>query len=162
MVRRGIRVVAAAALTATVALGEAGCSDGSGTSPSGAASKAASFASSAASKGAAVAASATAEAKRRLDAFKGRADAKGDVKTGAVKKDADGRATTEVTATNGTAATASYAVEVDFRDSGGNLLDAVVVTVDGVEAGASKKATARSNRALGGHVTADVARALRN
>jgi hypothetical protein len=75
--------------------------------------------------------------------------------------DSAGRATVKATATNPTSAAKTYAVQVDFRDKGGNLLDTVVVTLKDVPAGAAKDATARSNRTLSGDVTADVARAVR-
>jgi hypothetical protein len=67
-----------------------------------------------------------------------------------------------VTVTNSASSQKSYAVQVNFRDKSGNLLDTVVVTVSDVAAGASKDATARSNRTLSGDVTADVARAVRH
>ncbi|MFD1661210.1 FxLYD domain-containing protein [Streptomyces caeni] len=151
----GAVVVAAAALC--------GCSgDGS---PSGNASQAASAAASAAaslaSQASSALASATAEAGRRLDEIKGGADAKGDVRAGTTSTDADGRSAAEITVTNPTKQTRTYVVQADFRDSDGNLLDTVVVTVDDVAAGASKNATAVSHRKLFGHVTVDVARAVR-
>ncbi|MFE6150877.1 hypothetical protein [Streptomyces sp. NPDC057889] len=157
---RGIRGAAAALLVAPVLLVAAGCSDND-TSPSGAVSKAASAASSAASRGGDVVASATAKAKEELDRIKGGVNAKGDIALGDVTKDGD-RLTVPVTATNSSGSQASYAVQVNFRDSSGNLLDAVVVTVDDVGKGKSEKATARSNRNLTGDVRADVGRALRH
>ncbi|MFJ4712139.1 hypothetical protein [Streptomyces sp. NPDC088785] len=158
--RSGVRATGMAVAAAALALAAAGCSD-SDTSPSDAASKAASVASSAASRGADAVASATAEASRKLDEIKGGVDAKGDVKLGDVRSD-DGRATVQVTVDNGQSSSKSYVVQVAFRDKGGNLLDTVVVSVDDVGAGTSKKATARSNRSLDGDVSADVARALRH
>ncbi|WP_353942171.1 hypothetical protein ABII15_11335 [Streptomyces sp. HUAS MG91] len=158
--RNGVRATGAAVAAVALALAAAGCSD-SDTSPSGAASKAASAASSAASRGSDVVASATAEAGKKLDDIKGGVNAKGDVKLGDVSTDG-GRATVPVTVDNGQSDKKSYAVQVDFRDKSGNLLDTVVVTVNDVGADASKTATARSNRSLDGDVTADVARALRH
>ncbi|MFD8569608.1 hypothetical protein [Streptomyces sp. NPDC059639] len=158
--RAGARAAGAAAAVLALTLAAAGCSD-SDTSPSDAASKAASAASSAVSRGSDAVASATAEAGKKLDEIKGGVDAKGDVKLGDVSTDGD-RATVPVTVDNGQSDTKSYAVQVAFRDKGGNLLDTVVVTVNDVGADASKKATARSNRSLDGDVTADVTRALRH
>ncbi|NMI57816.1 hypothetical protein HEP83_20165 [Streptomyces sp. RLA2-12] len=134
----------------------AGCSDG--TSPSDVASAASSLASEAGDS----LASATAEAGRRFNEFKNGLDAKDEVKLGdRVTIDSAGRATVKATATNPTSAAKTYAIQVDFRDKGGNLLDTVVVTLNDVPAGAAKDATARSTRALSGDVTADVARAVR-
>lgn len=160
MARHGMRdtargfgaVVAAAAVLC-------GCSGDGG--PSGNASQAASAAASLASQAASALASATAEAGRRLDEIKGGTDAKGDVRTGTTSTDADGRSAAEITVTNPTKQTRTYAVQADFRDTGGNLLDTVVVMVDDVPAGASKNATALSHRKLSGPVTVDVARAVR-
>lgn len=107
-------------------------------------------------------ASATAEAGRRFNEFKNGLDAKDEVKLGdRVTIDSAGRATVKATATNPTSAAKTYAIQVDFRDKGGNLLDTVVVTLNDVPAGAAKDATARSTRTLSGDVTADVARAVR-
>ncbi|MFD4715322.1 hypothetical protein ACFRAI_09585 [Streptomyces sp. NPDC056637] len=153
---RGIRGAAAGLFMAAVLPVAAGCSDND-TSPSDAVSKAAS----AASRGGDVVASATAKAKEELDRVKGGVNAKGDIALGGVTKDGD-RLTVPVTATNSSGSQASYAVQVNFRDSGGNLLDTVVVTLDDVDKGKSKKATARSNRNLTGDVRADVGRALRH
>ncbi|MFB7995670.1 hypothetical protein ACFC4G_22960 [Streptomyces sp. NPDC056002] len=153
---RGIRGAAAGLFVAAVLLVAAGCSD-DGTSPSNAVSKAAS----AASRGGEVVASATAKAQDELDRIKGGVNAKGDIALGDVTKEGD-RLTVPVTATNKSGSQASYAVQIDFRDSSGNLLDMVVVTVDDVDNGKSKKATARTNRDLTGDVKADVGRALRH
>ncbi|QDN97959.1 hypothetical protein FNV65_18210 [Streptomyces sp. S1A1-8] len=134
----------------------AGCSDG--TSPSDVASAASSLASEAGDS----LASAIAEAGRRYNEFKNGLDAKDEVKLGdRVTIDSTGRATVKATATNPTSAAKTYAIQVDFRDKGGNLLDTVVVTLNDVPAGAAKDATARSTRTLSGDVTADVARAVR-
>lgn len=165
MARHGIRrlsvrgtVLGAAAVAPLLAgVSLTGCSNG--TSPSDVASAASSLASVAGS----ALASATAEAGRRLDEFKNGLDAKDEVKLGdRVTTDDGGRATVTATATNPTSSAKTYAVQVDFRDRGGNLLDTVVVTLDDVPAGAAKDATARSTRSLSGDVTADVARAVRS
>jgi len=157
---RGMRGAAAGLLVAVVVLAAAGCSDND-SSPSDTVSKAASAASSVASRAGGVVASATAKAQEELDRVKGGVNAKGDIALGDVKKDGD-RMTVPVTATNSSGYRASYAVQVNFRDSGGNLLDTVVVTISDVDKGKSGKATARSNRTLTGDVKADVGRALRH
>ncbi|MFI6488283.1 hypothetical protein [Streptomyces sp. NPDC050564] len=152
---RGLILTAAAATALAASL--TGCSDDN--TPASTVSKAASAASAA---GEALA-SATAEAGRKLDEVKNGVNAKGDVKVDPhVTTASDGRATAKVTVTNPASSQKSYAVQVNFRDKSGNLLDTVVVTVSDVAAGASKDATARSNRALSGDVTADVARAVRH
>jgi hypothetical protein len=164
MTRHGMRDTAwGFALVVAAAAVLSGCSEGGSPSgnPSEAASKAASAAASLASEAGAALASATAEAGRKLDEIKGGVNAKGDVKLGSVSTDADGRKAVQVTVTNSTSKSRAYAVQVDFRDSGGNLLDTVVVTVDDVAAGVSKNATALSHRKLSGDVTADAARTVR-
>lgn len=113
------------------------------------------------SKAASAYASATAEAGRQLDEIKGGADAKGSVGLGDPSTGSDGRTTVEVTVENTTGSTKTFAVQVDFRDGDGNLLDAAVVTVSDVAGGATKKGTARSTRELSGDVSTDVARAVR-
>lgn len=162
--RGPVRLILAAAAVVSLAASLAACSDDS--SPSDAASKAASAASraaSAATRAGDSLASATAEAGRRFDEFKSGADAKDEVKLdGSPSADSDGRATVKVTASNPTSSARSYVVQVDFRDTSGNLLDTTVVTVDDVAADGSKDATARSNRALTGDVDTTVARAVRH
>lgn len=147
----------AAALTALAAAALTGCSDD--TTPSSVASKAASIA----SKASDVVASATAEAGRTFDDIKSGVDAKDDVQLGTPSEDADGRTTVEVTATNTAASGKSFAVQVDFTDGNGKLVDAVVVTVSDVPAGGSGKATARSTHGLSGsgEVKTKVSRAIR-
>lgn len=162
--RGPVRLILAAAAVVSLAASLAACPDDS--SPSDAASKAASAASraaSAATRAGDSLASATAEAGRRFDEFKSGADAKDEVKLdGSPSADSDGRATVKVTASNPTSSARSYVVQVDFRDTSGNLLDTTVVTVDDVAADGSKDATARSNRALTGDVDTTVARAVRH
>jgi hypothetical protein len=160
---------AGAVLTAVVALGSTGltgCSGNNGTSST--ASKAASVGAQATSAVASLAsqaseaiASATAEAGRRLGEVKNGVDAKDAVKLGTPSTDADGRTTVQVTADNTAGSTKSFAVQVDFKDQSGNLLDTVVVTVKDVPAGKSGTATARSNRKLSGAVKTEVGTALR-
>jgi len=157
-------------LTAIMAAALAACSDDG--SASSAVSKAASAAqsvggqataavSSLASQASEALASATAEAGRRLDKIKGGVDARGDVRLGAPATASDGRTTVEVTAENTEDSTKSFAVQVNFKDSGGNLLDTVVVTVSKVPAGKSGTGTARSTHELSGKVKAEAGRALR-
>ncbi|MGI5376863.1 FxLYD domain-containing protein [Streptomyces sp. CA-251387] len=117
--------------------------------------------SSVASKAASAFASATAEAGRQLDDIKGGIDAKDAVRLAAPTTDGDGRTTVEVTARNTTDSTRSFAVQINFRDEDGNLLDATVETVSDVPAGGTGTGTARSTRDLGGKVRAEVARAVR-
>ncbi|MFE8947841.1 hypothetical protein [Streptomyces sp. NPDC007856] len=154
----------AGAVLAVVAVAVTGCSGNSG-SPSGSVSKAASAASSAASslasRGADALASASAEARRKLDEAKGGVNAKDEVTLGSVAIGGDGRATAKVTAKNTAGSAKSFAVQVNFSDKSGNLLDVVVVTVKDVAAGASGEGTARSNRKLNGEVHAVVGTAVR-
>ncbi|MEU7054683.1 hypothetical protein [Streptomyces sp. NPDC046197] len=148
-------VVVAAVLT--------GCSgnNSSGTSPSNAVSKAASAVSSLASRGNELLASATAEAGRRLDEVKGGVDARNAVTLGTPATATDGRTTVGITVANETDSTKSFAVQVNFKDSGGDLLDTVVVTVPDVPGGKTAQATARSTHKLSGDVKAEVGTALR-
>ncbi|TXS41888.1 hypothetical protein EAO75_34295 [Streptomyces sp. uw30] len=144
--RRTATILLAAAALAVPAL--ASCSDED--TPSSVTSKAAS-----------AFASATAEANRQLDEIKGGIDATDSVKLGDPTTDSDGRASVEVTADNTTDSTKSFAVQVNFKDENGNLLDAAVVTVSDVAANKSGKATAKSTRDLSGDVRAEVETAVR-
>ncbi|MEU2673324.1 hypothetical protein ABZ622_31580 [Streptomyces sp. NPDC007164] len=161
MTTKTARGLWAVLLTAAVMSTAAACSD-DGDSASSTASRAASAAASVASRGSDVVASATAAAGEKLKNFKNGVNAKGDVELGKPSTDSDGRATAKVTVTNSADSKKSYAVQVNFRDGSGNLLDTAVVTVDDVGAESSKDATARSNRKLSGDVKADVGRALRH
>jgi hypothetical protein len=114
-----------------------------------------------ASEAASAYASATAEAGRRLEEIKGGVDVRDAVRLGDPTTDSDGRASVEVTVENTTASTRSFAVQVNFKDENGNLLDATVVTVSDVAGGESAKGTARSTRDLKGDVQAEVERAVR-
>ncbi|ANW19410.1 hypothetical protein [Streptomyces clavuligerus] len=179
------RGTVAAGLAVALGVGTAGCSNG-GTSPAEVASKAASAgakvtaaASSAvaeasravesagakvtgaASQAASAVASATAAADKKLQEIKGGVNAKGEVTLGKPVTAGDGRTSVEVTARNTTDASKSFAVQINFRDSGGNLLDASVVDISDVAAGKSGQATALSNRKLTGAVTAEVGAAVR-
>ncbi|MFD3941423.1 hypothetical protein [Streptomyces sp. NPDC058579] len=100
-------------------------------------------------------------AEEKMNQVKDGVNATEEVKAGATETDGD-RTTAEITATNPQDKNADYTVMVNFRDDGGNLLDAVVLNIDGVEPGKSKTGTARSNRTLSGTTTAEVAQALRH
>ncbi|MDH6451557.1 MULTISPECIES: hypothetical protein [unclassified Streptomyces] len=143
------------ALALTGLTGLTACSDEN--SPSSVASKVAS----AASRAGDAVSSATAEAGRRFDDIKNGVDAKADVRLGTPATASDGRTTVAVTATNSADSSKSFAVQVDFTDKNGKLLDAVVVTVPDVPAGGSGKGTARSTHGLSGDVRAKVSRAVR-
>ncbi|MEV7277024.1 hypothetical protein [Streptomyces sp. NPDC093111] len=106
-------------------------------------------------------AAAASAAQEKMNEVKDGVNATGDVKAGPTSADGD-RTVAEVTATNPKDKTADYTVWVNFRDSGGNLLDAVVLNIDGVEAGKSKSGTARSNRTLTGETKAEIQQAVRH
>ncbi|MET8646392.1 hypothetical protein [Streptomyces sp. NPDC004675] len=166
MARHGMRGMArGAAIVVAAAAVLSGCSDGgaSGTASqaASAATKAASAAASAASEAGAALASASTEAGRKLDRIKGGAHAKADVKLGATADGSGGHKAAPVTVTNPTSESRTYAVQVNFKNTKGDLLDTVVVTVPDVPGGGSKNATALSNRELSGAVTTSVARAVR-
>ncbi|MEV4784458.1 hypothetical protein [Streptomyces tuirus] len=148
---------AAMALALSAAL--TGCG-GDGT-PSDAASKAESAVASIASGASEAIESATAEAGRRLDDIQDGIDVKDDVRVGTPVTGSDGRVRAEVTVRNSDDTTRSFAVQVDFKNSEGDLVDTAIVTVDHVQAGESATATARSTHDLSGDVRADVARAVR-
>ncbi|MEV7570134.1 hypothetical protein [Streptomyces tanashiensis] len=100
-------------------------------------------------------------AQEKMNEVKDGVNAGGDVSAGATSTDGD-RTVSTITATNPKDKTADYTIMVNFRDSDGNLLDAVVLTIDGVEPGKSKTGTARSNRTLSGDPKAEIAQALRH
>ncbi|MEU4099941.1 hypothetical protein AB0F16_04860 [Streptomyces tanashiensis] len=100
-------------------------------------------------------------AQEKMNEVKDGVNAGGDVSAGPTSTDGD-RTVSTITATNPKDKTADYTVMVNFRDSDGNLLDAVVLTIDGVEPGKSKTGTARSNRTLSGDSKAEIAQALRH
>ena len=163
-------------LSLPLSLGLTACSgsdsDGGSGNASSAASKAASAAASAVSKAASAAsslasqgqnafASATAEAKRRLDEVKNGVNAKDDVTLGTVRTTSDGRTTVSVAVRNTADSTKSFAVQVNFKNSGGNLLDTVVITFTDVAAAHTANGTARSTHNLSGQVKPEVGTALR-
>ncbi|CAM5466714.1 hypothetical protein GCM10010222_37250 [Streptomyces tanashiensis] len=100
-------------------------------------------------------------AQEKMNEVKDGVNAGGDVSAGPTSTDGD-RTVSTITATNPKDKTADYTIMVNFRDSDGNLLDAVVLTIDGVEPGKSKTGTARSNRTLSGDPKAEIAQALRH
>ncbi|WP_053713289.1 hypothetical protein [Streptomyces sp. XY413] len=158
---------AAGVVLAAVALGAAGCSGGDG-DPAGAVSSAASAVksageavSSAASEAAKAAESAAAVAKDKLADVKDGVDAKDQVSLGTVATDADGYTTVPVSVRNTDDATKSFAVQVEFKDESGNLVDTVVVTVSDVAGKGAGQGTARSTHKLSGTVSAQTAKALR-
>ncbi|MEV0446475.1 hypothetical protein [Streptomyces sp. NPDC050600] len=106
-------------------------------------------------------AAAASAAQEKMNEIKGGVNANGDVKAGPTSTDGD-RTVAEITATNPKDKTADYTVWVNFRDPGGNLLDAVVLNIDGVDAGKSKSGTARSNRTLTGDTKAEIQQAVRH
>ncbi|MES4903935.1 MULTISPECIES: hypothetical protein [unclassified Streptomyces] len=147
MARCRVRTFCAGSLVAATALVAVGCSGGGSSSPASKVSKAI--------------VSATASAKAELDKIKNGVKAKGDVKAGAVSIAQDGHAVAPITVTNKKDNAAKYAVEVNFRDAKGSLLDVTVLTVSSVQPRSSKKATARSHRKLSGHLTAQIGAAVR-
>ncbi|MFE7135572.1 hypothetical protein ACFVIM_32420 [Streptomyces sp. NPDC057638] len=169
--RRGLVGVTFALVAAVAA---AGCSNGS-TSPSEVASQAASVgarataaasslasqASSAASRASEAIASATASANAKLNEIKGGVDARSAVRLATPTRESDGRMSVKVTAENTTDAAKSFAVQVSFTDSSGNLLDTTVLTIADVPAKGTKDGVAHSNRDLSGSVRTEVKKAVR-
>ncbi|MEV5971791.1 hypothetical protein [Streptomyces sp. NPDC051921] len=106
-------------------------------------------------------AAAASAAQQKMDEVKDGATATADVKAGPTSVDGD-RTVAEITATNPKDKNADYTILVNFRDTEGNLLDAVVLNINGVEPGKSKSGTARSNRSLSGATKAEISQALRH
>ncbi|WP_412074930.1 hypothetical protein ACLF6K_02135 [Streptomyces xanthophaeus] len=162
-----MRGVAGAVALSAVALGAVGCSNGAG-DPSGAVSSAAAAVesageavSSAAAEAKKAAESAAAVAKDRLAEIKDGVDARDQVSLGTPTTDADGYTTVPVTVRNTGDAAKSFAVQVEFKDEGGKLLDTVVVTVSDVAGKGTGQGTARSTHKLSGTVSAETGTALR-
>ncbi|MEU5806575.1 MULTISPECIES: hypothetical protein [unclassified Streptomyces] len=158
--------VLAGAVVAVAALCTAGCSDGGG-SPSEAVSKAASAVASAgaevsaaASKAGDLVASASAAARDKLDQVKG-VNAKEAVTLGTPSTESNGGTAVPVTVENTDSSTKSFAVQVNFKDDGGNTVDVAVVTIENVAGKSKGEGTARSTHTLSGKITADTARAVR-
>ncbi len=80
---------------------------------------------------------------------------------GAVATDTDGFTTVPVTVRNTDDGTKSFAVQVEFKDESGNLVDTVVTTVPDVAGKGTGEGTARSTHKLAGTVSAQVGTALR-
>ncbi|MEU6983849.1 hypothetical protein ABZ946_10500 [Streptomyces sp. NPDC046324] len=106
-------------------------------------------------------AAAASAAEEKMNQVKDGVNATDNVKAGATGTEGD-RTTAEITATNPTDSNADYTVWVNFRDEDGNLLDAAVLNIDGVEPAGSKTGTARSNRTLSGATKAEIQQALRH
>ncbi|MET9175485.1 hypothetical protein ABZX64_31295 [Streptomyces misionensis] len=102
-----------------------------------------------------------AEAERGIAAARGGVDARNEVRLGAVTLGGDGRATTRVTARNTAGSAKSFAVQVDFTDRAGNLLDVAVVLIGNVAPRATGQGTAHGNHPLHGGVRAVVGTTLR-
>ncbi|MER6999784.1 hypothetical protein [Streptomyces sp. NPDC000410] len=148
---RGIRkaaVFAVAVIAVAIAAGAGGCSEEGGETPESVVSRATEKISEA--------------VESQMAEVRDGINAKGDVRAGPTEVDKDGRTTAMITATNTTEKAADYTIQVNFRDPDGNLLDAVVLTIDAVPSGGSQAGTARSNRDLSGTTTAEIARALRH
>ncbi|MGC5034316.1 MULTISPECIES: hypothetical protein [unclassified Streptomyces] len=153
---------ATAGAVPALALALAGALTGcGGDSPADTARKAESAVGSIASRASGAAESAAAEAERRLGDIQDGVDARADVEAGAPVTGSDGRVRSEVTVRNTDDTARSFAVQVNFEDSGGGLADTVIVTIDQVQAGQSATATARSTHELSGGIRVEVARAVR-
>ncbi|MFG2332353.1 FxLYD domain-containing protein [Streptomyces sp. NPDC048604] len=161
MTGRWARAAAAGALAGIVLTGLTGCSDGDNP-VSGVVSQAASAAESAAAGVTDAASKAADRAKQQLSEVKDGVEAKDEVTLGSPATDADGRTTVQVTARNTDDSAKSFTIQVVFKDSGGALVDTVVLTISDVAAGQSKDGTARSTHKLPDTVTASVATALRH
>ncbi|UGQ12911.1 hypothetical protein LO772_04640 [Yinghuangia sp. ASG 101] len=146
--RRVGAVAGAATLVAALAWGTAGCSDDD--QPKDLRDAASSVQ------------SALDRAGDEFNDFRNGVDAAGDVKPGPVRIDSDGRATTEVTATNTGDSSADFLVQVEFRKPNNDIADTVVLNIKNVEPGKTGTGTARSNFDLNDNVTASVPRALRH
>ncbi|MFJ7911122.1 FxLYD domain-containing protein [Kitasatospora sp. NPDC096204] len=133
---------------------------------SAAASAASALASAAGGAGSAIA-SAQAQASAAVSAassaiagIKGGLDVKGDIAVGAVTTGSDGKPQAPLTITNHGQQSYRYAIQVNFTDESGKVLDAAAVTVDDVAPGQSTQAAAHAHRDLSGTVKAEVANAV--
>ncbi|MFJ5710678.1 MULTISPECIES: hypothetical protein [unclassified Streptomyces] len=161
MTGRWVRGAAGGLLAGAVLMGTAACSDEVDNPVSGAVSEAASAVESAAEGLSDAARKAADQAKQQLSEVKDGVDAKDAVTLGDPGTDADGRTTVPVTVNNTDDKTRSFAVQVEFKDGDGKLVDTVVVTISDVPAGKPGDGTARSTHKLSGTVTASVPTALR-
>ncbi|MGA5063524.1 hypothetical protein ACPB9E_07015 [Streptomyces exfoliatus] len=100
-------------------------------------------------------------AEEKMNEVKDGVNAGGDVEAGPTSTDGD-RTVAEITATNPKDSAADYTIMVNFRDAEGKFLDSVVLNIGGVEPGASKSGTARSNRTITGATKAEISQALRH
>ncbi|MFD3696855.1 hypothetical protein ACFWUZ_12005 [Streptomyces sp. NPDC058646] len=162
-----MRGAAGGMVLAVVALGATGCSNGDG-NPSGAVSSAASAVqsagdavSSAAAEAGKAAESAAAVAKDKLAEVKDGVDARDQTSLGTVTTDSNGFTTVPVTVRNTDEAAKSFAVQVEFKDESGKMLDTVVTTVSDVAGKGTGEGTARSTHKLSGTVSAQIGTALR-
>lgn len=146
---RRTRTICAVSLMAVLAPTAVGCSDDGGTP------------SSEVSRASAAIASARSSAQAELDKIKGGSQAKREVKAGQVTRNGAGRSVAPLTVTNRGKHTANYAIEVNFRNADGDLVDAVVLHLSKVPPHQPTKATARSHRKLTGRITAQVGAAVR-
>ncbi|MFF2779411.1 hypothetical protein ACFVU3_31505 [Streptomyces sp. NPDC058052] len=161
MTGRWVRGAAGGLLAGAVLMGTAACSDDGDNPVSGAVSEAASAVASAAEGVSEAASEAAEKAEQQMSEIKDGVDAKDEVELGAPATDADGRTTVPVTVDNTDDKTRSFAVQVQFKDGDGTLVDTVVVTISDVPAGKPGDGTARSTHKLSGSVTPSVATALR-
>ncbi|MEU9852199.1 hypothetical protein [Streptomyces sp. NPDC047974] len=161
MTARWVRGAAGGLLAGAVLMGTAGCSDDGDNPVSGAVSEAASAVASAAEGLSEAASRAVKQAEEQMAEIKDGVDAKDEVTLGDPATDADGRTTVPLTVRNTDDATRSFAVQVQFKDGDGKLVDAVVVTISDVPGGKPGDGTARSTHKLSGTVTPSVASALR-
>ncbi|MGF1427665.1 hypothetical protein [Kitasatospora sp. LaBMicrA B282] len=149
----------AAASVASGAAGSAASALQSGAAS--AISQAASAANSLSSSAASALASAQSAAASAVAGATSGLDATADVTLGAVAPASDHRVQVPLTVTNHQSGAERYTIQVDFKDSGGKLLDVTVVQVPPVQPGSTATATATSNLPLTGTVTAGVDNALR-
>ncbi|MEU3607541.1 hypothetical protein AB0E83_19175 [Streptomyces sp. NPDC035033] len=161
MTGRWVQGAAGGLLAGAVLMGAVGCSDGDGDPVSGAVSEAASAVASAAEGISDAASKAADRAEKQLAEIKNGVDAEDEVELGDPGTDADGRTTVPVTVDNTDDKARSFAVQVEYEDADGKLLDTVVVTISDVPAGRTGDGTARSTHKLSGTVTPSVGTALR-
>ncbi|WP_338900096.1 FxLYD domain-containing protein [Streptomyces sp. TG1A-60] len=114
------------------------------------------------SDAASAAASAAEEVQEDLREIRDGIVATGDAAIRGTDTDDEGHAVAELAVTNNGDETTSYAVQVNFHDPDGDLVDVVLVTVSSVAPGETAQATARSHRELPERTTAEVATAVRH
>jgi hypothetical protein len=105
---------------------------------------------------------ANAAAQRRLEDIEGRGNALADVSlTGKPRAETGGLLAVVVNITNRTDETASYAVQVDFRDSDGKVVETRYVGAEDLAPGDKEQPLAISRTAPGQQLTAAIAKAQR-